>query len=49
MQKFSRFLDFILFHNLIMATLFVLIGITINLCLRYEIIIDLYNYHYFVP
>ena len=49
MPKFSRCLDFILSHNLIMATLFVLIGITISLCLRYEIIIDLYNYHYFVP
>ena len=49
MQKFSRCLDFILSHNLIMATLFVLIGIIVSLCLRYEIIIDLYNYHYFVP
>ena len=49
MQKFFRCLDFILPNNLIMATLFVLIGITLSLNLRYEIIIDLYNYHYLVP
>lgn len=49
MQKFSRYLNYILSNNLIMILLFMLIGITISINFRHEILFDFYNYHYFLP
>lgn len=49
MKNIVKYIDLILKNNVLMFVLFCIIAIAISLHLRYEVISDFNNYHYYLP